>query len=69
MQVELDKVDLVNLVSSIGPYYSLFHNPLVSKFGEWQGGQDRWAWNKYMLKELSEEDLYYLYLLCKNSWK
>ncbi len=70
MQVDLDKIDLVNLVASTAPYYSLFTNPLVTKFGKYFGGQeDRWSWDKHMLKELTEQELYDLYQLCKNSWK
>lgn len=69
MQEELDKTDLINLASSVGPYYTLFNHPLVSKLGEWQAGRDVLYWDKHMLKELTEQELYDLYQLCKSSWK
>jgi hypothetical protein len=69
MKIELDKSALITLVNGIEPYYSLFDNQIVSSCGSFSGSQGTWSWNKSNLKELSEEELYTLYLLCKDSWE
>lgn len=70
MTFELDTEDLKSLVKGITPHYNVFENPLVKMCGEWIGGfVDKWSWFGYVLDTLSEEELYVLYITCKNSWK
>lgn len=70
MKVNLNKEDLISLVKGEVPYYDIFDNELVDKSGKYIGGfHDKWEWDDYALKKLSEEELYKLYLICKNSWK
>ena len=67
MKVELDKKDLIALVSGTSPYYDAFEIPLVKQNGYFIGGHvDKWSWNS--LKELTEEQLWELYNICKDSW-
>ena len=69
MKLELDKEDLMALVKGTSPYYNVFENPLVKKCGSWTGGHvDKWSWGSG-LDSLSDEDLYKLYNICKDSWK
>ena len=69
MNVELDKSGLISLVRGTEPYYSIFEHPLVKKCGNWNGGlADKWSWNGN-LEILSEEELFEVYNLCKESWK
>jgi hypothetical protein len=70
MKYELDIEDLQTLVKGSVPYYSVFENPIVKKCGNWVGGMaDKWRWDNSALGKLSEEELYVLYVTCKNSWK
>ena len=70
MLIELEKEDLVSLVRGQDPYYSIFEEKLVKENGYYVGGMsDRWVWNSYSLKELKEEELWELYLMCKKSYK
>lgn len=70
MIVELDKKDLANLVRGVSPYYDLFDHPLITKCGSWVGGMhDHWRWYYAFEDKLTEEELYEVYFLCKNSWK
>jgi len=67
MKVELDRKDLESLVKGICPNYSQFGNELVKKAGH--SYSDRYArtdWDS--LSKLSDEELFQLYNICKNSW-
>jgi hypothetical protein len=68
MNVTLDRKDLLYLVNGIQPDYSIFDNELVKKSGSYCGGfVDKWSWD-YRLNELNDQELWDLYVLCKNSW-
>ncbi|MFA5409375.1 MAG: hypothetical protein WC343_11445 [Bacilli bacterium] len=68
MKVELEKKDLIALVNGTSPYYNAFEIPLVKENGYYMAGHvEKWCWNS--LKELTEEELWELYNICKNSWK
>jgi len=71
MKVELNQADLVNLVKGTSPYYSEFENPLVKRAGGYMSGGhgEQWHWGSTNeMKELSEDELWELYNICKNSW-
>ncbi|MEK5166237.1 hypothetical protein NYE69_28430 [Paenibacillus sp. FSL R5-0527] len=70
MQMDLDKDDLVSLVRGTSPWYSAMDHPLVQRYGEYYGGhKEGWAWHTERLKGCSEEELLYIYQICKDSWK
>lgn len=67
MLIELDRKDLESLVRGNYPNYSEFNNSLVKKAGHSYNDQySKTSWNS--LGALSDNELYELYLLCRNSW-
>ena len=70
MKVDLEKKDLIHLVTGISPYYSLFEELTASGAGVYCGGfSEHWEWNKPKLEKMSEEKLFELYGRCKDSWR
>ena len=70
MTVELSRKDLVHLVYGIHPPYDVFEHPLVKRSGTYIGGfVDKWQWNSGFDVNLSENDLWSLYLLCRDGDK
>jgi hypothetical protein len=68
MKIELEREDLLNMVKGTSPYYSVMEDTLVKKAGQWIGGMaDRWSWGD--LNSLTDEELFKLYKICKDSWK
>lgn len=67
MTATLDKTDLMNLVGGISPNYDVMGYPVVSDCGEYTELHG-WTWSLYGLSERSEQELWDLYQLCKNSW-
>lgn len=68
MQVTLDKQDLIALVSGSSPKYSVFNHPVIKQAGSYHDGTTQsWVWNKEYLDCISEQELWELCLLCKNS--
>lgn len=67
MKIELDRKGLETLVLGSEPNYGEFDNPLVKKAGHSYSDQYcRTNWNS--LSKLSDEELYQLYIICRNSW-
>lgn len=67
MLIELDKIDLANMVRGTYPPYSQLDSPLVAKCGTYCGGHsDQWTWNYRFEDNLTEEQLYKLYQICKS---
>jgi hypothetical protein len=67
MNIELDRKGLEILVKGSTPYYTQFNHPLVVKAGHHyaeQYGNTTWS----NLESLKDEELYKLYLICRNSW-
>jgi hypothetical protein len=70
MMTDLKREDLVSLVKGIQPYYTVMGNELVSKSGVYTGGfHDKWDWNYKFEDGLTNEQLWNLYILCKESWR
>jgi len=69
MIVELDQKDLIALVKGVNPDSNLFEHPVISLYGRHIGGfVDEWEWNIKSLQGASDEILWAVYTLCKNSW-
>ena len=69
MTVELDRWDLVRLLTSINPDYEFINDLKNLGFGTYIGGfNDRWDWkpNKICDSKLSDEEIYELYKKLKN---
>ena len=66
--MELDKKDLVNLVSGSFVPYELMDTMTEKSLGSYQGGfYDRWVWSSVGLNNLTENELYDVYMILKNS--
>lgn len=69
MKVELDRMDLMALVKGASPYFSAFENPLIKKSGTWIGGHvDKWQWDQAVLENMTEEELYEVHKITRQSW-
>ena len=70
MIVDLDRKDIISLLKGSKPNYNVI-NKIPEEFGYYVGGfVNDWRWN-YISENVpySDEQLYDLYLMCKNSWK
>lgn len=67
MVVDLDKDALVSLVCGQWPYYTLFDHPIVKNAFNFSD-QYRSYWSESSLQQYTEDQLFELYHLCKNSW-
>jgi len=68
MNVELNRESLESLVKGSDPNYFEFNNPLVKKAGHLyndQYGRTNWS----SLSKLTDEELYQLHLICRDSWR
>ena len=64
------KVDLISLVKGTDPHYKVFKEDLVKRCGYYIGGlKDEWHWHQEILKKLRRAELWWLYMICKESWK
>lgn len=70
MKVDLDRKDIISLLTGSKPYYSVM-NKVPKELGSYVGGfVDDWRWNNINENvPYTDEQLYDLYLMCKNSWK
>lgn len=68
MNIELDRKDIISLLLGTTPPYSVM-NKIPKELGDYIGGfVDKWHWN-YIDENVpySDEYLFNLYLMCKNS--
>jgi hypothetical protein len=67
MKIELDRRGLEILVNGSRPYYNEFENTLVKKAGhDYSNQYGTTSWRS--LNNLTDDELYQLYLICRNSW-
>lgn len=69
MKCNLDRKDIISLLKGVVPNYSVM-DKIPERLGSYVGGfVDNWQWN-YIPEDVpyTDEYLYELYLLCKNSW-
>lgn len=70
MKVKLNRKDIIALLLGSTPNYSVM-DKIPKELGYYVGGfVDDWKWN-YISEDTpyTDEYLYDLYLMCKNSWK
>lgn len=70
MKVKLNRKDIIALLRGSTPNYSVM-DKIPKELGYYVGGfVDDWKWN-YISEDTpyTDEYLYDLYLMCKNSWK
>ncbi len=69
MKIDLNRDDLINLARSISPY-SIVDDERVMKNGSFKGSYgDRWEWKYNAFHNLSEEEIWSVYQICKASWE
>jgi hypothetical protein len=68
LTVELDKRDLMSLVIGTQPNYGVMGNPLIDKCGFFRASYGHWDWNPHVLETMTEEQLFEMYTICRNSW-
>ena len=69
MIVDLDRKDIISLLTGSQPNYSVI-DKIPEEFGYYVGDFNFWRWNNISENvSYSDEQLYDLYLMCKNSWK
>lgn len=70
MTIELTKEVAVDLLKGTTPNYNVM-DKIPKELGRFVGGfVDEWEWYNFSDRvSYSAEELYDLYLICKNSWK
>lgn len=68
MLIDLDRKDIISLLKGSKPNYSVF-DKIPKELGSYIGGfVDDWNWNHFNENiSYTDEYLYNLYLICKNS--
>jgi hypothetical protein len=66
MKIELDRIGLETLAKGWMPNYHLWEHPLVLKAGSCYIVNGTSCFEE--LHKLTDEELYELYVLCRNSW-
>jgi hypothetical protein len=67
--LKIGKDTLIDLVFGVGPNFNIFKNPTVARCGKYNGSYGSWSWDMVELNKLTEDELYDLYKLCRDSWK
>lgn len=67
MEVNLDKYDLICLIKGSTPNYNVMDK--LSKYGYFNNSYGEWKWHIFNLDNLTKQELYKIYNLCKESWK
>ena len=68
MKVDLSREDLINLVKGSRPNYNVIGNEIIEKCGSFYGNYGRWDWNYGFSEDLTEQQLWDMYVLCRDSW-
>lgn len=68
MKVDLSRKDLINLVKGTQPNYNAMENEIVKKCGSFSGSYGRWDWSYGFGEDLTEQQLWNMYILCRDSW-
>lgn len=69
MKLELDRKDLISLAKGMNPNYRVMDISLVKNNGRMGGPHgDQWSWKWNAFDDLSDLEIYGIYLICKKSW-
>lgn len=69
MKLDLDREDLISLAKGQIPNYSAMDNPKISAHGSFAASYGRWDWNYCSFEKCSDEEIFEIYNICKQSWK
>lgn len=65
MHVELKTDDLLHMVHSVSPTFEQQDEANMKALGRWSNAFDRWIWDNDKLANLTDEELFNLYVTCK----
>jgi len=68
MKLDLNKKDLISLAKGTSPNYAAMKIPKIKENGVFEGSYGRWTWNYDAFENLTEEEIYNIYLICRESW-
>lgn len=68
MTINLDRNGLNSLLRGQPPHFSLFNNELIKRCGRYSD-QFGWSWDMGELAKLTDEEIYDLFLMCRQSWR
>jgi hypothetical protein len=64
-KIALDRVDLISMAKGMKPHHEISELMDIGHFDS----NAEWKWNWDAFKDLSDIDIYNIYIMCKNSWK
>ena len=68
MKLDLDRNDLISLAKGTWPNYSVMNEKVIKENGKMDGQGNSWRWDFLAFQNMSDQDIYETYLMCKNSW-
>ena len=68
LKLDLDKKDLISLVKGTDPNLSVMGHPKISCCGNYRVKYSSWEWNCRAFEKYTDEEIYEIYKICKNSW-
>ncbi|GEP65481.1 MULTISPECIES: hypothetical protein [Clostridium] len=68
LKLDLDKKDLISLVKGTDPNLNVMEHPKISCCGNYRVQNSRWDWNQHVFEKYTDEEIYEIYKICKNSW-
>lgn len=69
MKLDLDREDLISLAKGQTPNYSVMGNSKIKPHGSFSGSYGQWDWNYCSFEKCSDEEIFEIYSICKQSWK
>lgn len=69
MKIILDRKDIISLAKGTSPNYDIMEDNIISKNGTFNGSQGYWEWEWNAFEDLTEDEIYKVYLKCKHSWE
>jgi hypothetical protein len=67
-KIKLDRGDLISMAKGICPNPLIMDDYPINKLGSYFDNQG-WQWNWDAFNDLTDIDIYNIYIMCKNSWK
>jgi len=68
LKLDLDKNDLISLIKGTDPNLNVMEHPKIRYRGSYREPYGRWDWNYGAFEKCTEEEMYEVYKICKNSW-
>ncbi|WP_297420586.1 hypothetical protein [Clostridium sp.] len=69
LKLDLDKKDLISLVKGTDPNLNAMGHPKIICRGSYLAQHGRWDWNYCAFENCTNEEIYEIYKICKDSWR